>query len=276
MARCALREDEAASDITTRSVLTVPCLGEAQLRAKQPLVVSGADIAAAVFLAQSEHLVISHLAEEGTHLAAGEVALQVSGSCSDILSSERVALNFLQHLCGIATLARHATDLVKEFDVHLLATRKTLPGLRALQRRAAEAGGFFPHRTSLGDGILIKDNHLVCSSSAGKAVRSARELTAGKFPVQVEVDRLDQLAEVIEAGAEMVLLDNFLPATVAAAVTLADGRVLLEASGGITLENLRAYAATGVQRISVGFITHSAPAADLSLDLQVTGAGHAA
>jgi len=276
MARRSLEEDEARADVTTQALVAPSCHGQGRVLARGPLVVSGTDMAAAVFRTLDPSLQVTEMAPEGRALAAGDTALAVSGSCASILSGERVALNFLQHLCGIATLARRATQLVHDSGVQLLATRKTLPGLRALERRAAEAGGFSPHRTSLGDGILIKDNHIACAGSPAAAVATVRRQAESRFPVQVEVDRLEDLEGVIAAGAEMVLLDNFSPSQVATAVAAADSRVLLEASGGITLENLQAYAATGVHRISVGFITHSAPAADLSLDLQMTGAGHAA
>ena len=276
MARRSLDEDEAGTDVTTLAVVPDSRHGDARIQAGGSLVVSGTDMAAAVFSTHDASLQLRTLAAEGQSLQAGDTVLAVSGSCSSILSSERVALNFLQHLCGIASLARRATDLVRDTGVQLLATRKTLPGLRALERRAAEAGGFVPHRTSLGDGILIKDNHIACAGSPAAAVLAARRQAVTRFPVQVEVDHMEQLEEVIDAGADLVLLDNFSPPQVASAVAAAAGRVVLEASGGITLENLQAYAATGVQRISVGFVTHSAPAADLSLDLQMTGAGHGA
>ncbi len=267
LARRALLEDEAGHDVTTRSVLKPEHQASACIRNREPIVVSGVDMAVEVFRAADATLELHSTAGEGVLLPAGEVILTVQGSAAAILSAERTALNFLQHLCGIATLARRAVQAVAGNPARLLATRKTIPGLRRLQRRAAEAGGFAPHRTSLADGILIKDNHIALCGSAEQAVARAARLAPQEMLLEVEIDHPDQMEAVISAGAKIVLRDNFTPRQVAQAVTTARQRVLLEASGGITMETLPLYAATGVDRISVGFVTHSAPAADLSMDL---------
>ena len=276
LARLALLEDEAGHDVTTMALLQPdrPC--SASIRNREAVVVSGVDLAVEVFRAAHAGLEISAAAGEGARLAAGETLLTVRGSGAAILCAERTALNFLQHLCGIATLARQAVQVVAGSRVQLLATRKTLPGWRYLQRRAAEAGGFAPHRTSLADGILIKDNHIALCGSPEQAVARARRQAPSHLLVEVEIDDPTQLEAVITAGAQIVLLDNFTPAQVAQAVAAAGQRVLLEASGGITMETLPLYAATGVDRISVGFVTHSAPAVDLSLDLTPAEIHHGA
>ncbi|TDI41295.1 MAG: carboxylating nicotinate-nucleotide diphosphorylase [Acidobacteria bacterium] len=267
LARHALLEDRAGYDVTTMAVLQPDLAGSACIRTREPVVSSGVDMAMEVFLAADSHLQVHAEAGEGTRVAAGETILMVEGSSASILSAERTALNFLQHLCGIATLARQAMQAVAGSPVQLLATRKTLPGLRNLQRRAAEAGGFAPHRTSLADGILIKDNHIALCGSAAQAVTRARSQAPSHLLIEVEIEAPDQLEAVITAGAQIVLLDNFTPEQVAQVVTATRQRVLLEASGGITMETLPLYAATGVDRISVGFVTHSAPAVDLFMDL---------
>ena len=274
LARHALLEDEAGHDVTTMALLKPDHPGSACIRSREPVVISGVDIAVEVFRAADAGLDIRAAAGEGDRLPAGAVILTVQGSGAGILSAERSALNFLQHLCGIATLARQAVQAVAGSKVQLLATRKTLPGLRHLQRRAAEAGGFAPHRTSLANGILIKDNHIALCGSAEQAVARARRLAPSHLLIEVEIDEPGQLEAVITAGAQIVLLDNFSPEQVAQAVMATRRRVLLEASGGITMETLPLYAATGVDRISVGFVTHSAPVVDLSMDLTPTEIRH--
>jgi len=272
----ALHEDGAGHDLTTMALVPPARNGHACIRTREAVTVSGVDVAMEVFRAVDARLRIQAAAAEGAQVPAGTKVLTVAGSCAAILAGERTALNFLQHLCGIATLARRAVQAVGEHPARLLATRKTLPGLRFLQRRAAEAGGFAPHRTSLADGILIKENHIALCASPAAAVAKARPLASARLPLEVEIDAPEQLEAVIAAGAQIVLLDNFTPAQVAQAVAAARRRVLLEASGGITMATLPLYAATGVDRISVGFVTHSAPAADLAMDLTPTGSDHAA
>ena len=196
---------------------------------------------------------------------------RIAGPAAALLAAERTALNFLQRLSGIATLTAQAVAAVAGTACRITDTRKTSPGLRLLEKRAVRAGGGLPHRLGLDDGILIKDNHLVLAGPPAAAVRRARAAAPGGMRIEVEIDRLDDLEAVIEAGAEIVLLDNMTVTEVGEAVRRAAGRVVLEASGGIDLEDLAAYAATGVDRIALGCLTHSAPALDLGFDLEPAG-----
>lgn len=266
--RC-LSEDVGRGDVTTRLTIDPGRRGKGTIRAGQDLVVSGTRVAAAVFAAADPRMAVAILATAGSRLEKGRPLMRVSGSCASILTAERTALNFLQHLCGIATQAAAAQALVRGTGVRLLDTRKTTPGLRRLEKEAVRAGGVFNHRNGLDDGILIKDNHLACSGSPAEAIRRAREHRPALLQIEIEIDRLEDLEPVIEAQPDAVLLDNFSVAEVAEAVRLVRGRVFLETSGRITLDSIRAYAETGVDAISLGFLTHSASAADLSLDLEV-------
>ncbi len=270
----ALAEDAVERDVTTKALVPPAARARATIISRHPVVTSGSDIGLRVFRTLDPKLLVLHQAPEGQRLDKGGVVLALEGSAEAVLRAERTALNFMQHLCGIATLAATAVAQVQGTTASLLATRKTTPGLRTLERRAAEAGGFIPHRLNLAEAVLIKENHLPFCTSPQAAVRQARDQAPRGTLIQVEIDAPDPLPAVIAAGADMVLLDNFTPRQVKEAVTLAGGRVVLEASGGITLDNLRAYAETGVHRISVGFVTHSAPAADLSLGLAPSEAGH--
>lgn len=270
-----LAEDAAERDATTQALVPESLRATAHIITRQPVVVSGMDIATAVFAAAVPGLRLAASAGEGDSACAGTTVMIVHGQAAGILSAERTVLNFLQRLFGIATLAAAAVRLTQGTAAQLLATRKTTPGLRRLERRAAESGGFSPHRMDLSDAILIKENHLACCASPAAAVRQARLQNSGRLPLEVEIESLEPLEDVIEAGADIVLLDNFTAAQVRSAVNRAGGRVLLEASGGITMDNLRSYAETGVHRISLGFITHSVPSADLSLSLHIDEAPHA-
>ena len=195
--------------------------------------------------------------------------MRVDGNARAMLSAERSALNTLQHLSGIATMTRRYVDAISGTGAILLDTRKTLPGLRALEKYAALMGGAQNHRMRLDDGILIKDNHIAVAGGVGPAVRAAKQADSG-LQVQVEVDRIDQIEEALAAGAERLLLDNMDPPTLRRAVELVGGRVPLEASGGVTLDTIRAIAETGVDFISVGRITQSAPAVDIGMDYSLT------
>ena len=195
--------------------------------------------------------------------------MRVDGNARAMLSAERSALNTLQHLSGIATMTRRYVDAISGTGAILLDTRKTLPGLRALEKYAARMGGAQNHRMRLDDGILIKDNHIAVAGGVGPAVRAAKQADSG-LQVQVEVDRIDQIEEALAAGAERLLLDNMDPPTLRRAVELVGGRVPLEASGGVTLDTIRAIAETGVDFISVGRITQSAPAVDIGMDYSLT------
>lgn len=259
----ALKEDLGAGDVTTR--LTVPegARGHGVLVSKQDLVVAGLPVAAEVFRALDPSTRWEALAEEGAEVCAGTQLAGITGVAAMLLAGERVALNFVQHLSGIATQTRRLKAKLAGLKAELLDTRKTLPGLRALEKYAVRAGGGSNHRLRLDDGILIKNNHLRLAGGIRQAVERARTNRPQGMKIEVEVTSLPELGEAIAAGADCVLLDNMTPAQVRECAVRASGRVGLEVSGGITLSNIREYAETGVDYISVGALTHSAPAADV-------------
>jgi nicotinate-nucleotide pyrophosphorylase (carboxylating) len=266
----ALAEDlgESNVDVTTASIVDPDLMGEAVVVARKPGVLSGSDAAARVFEMVRPPSRYEALVPDGAHLDAGAAVAKVSGSLRSILTGERTALNFLQRLSGIATMTRRYADALAPYpNVTLLDTRKTTPGLRSLERAAVRAGGGHNHRDGLWDAILIKDNHVAAAGGVSEAIRRARK--AG-LPVEVEVDTLEQLAEALDAGAEIVLLDNMTAELMRRAVEITAGRARLEASGGMTLDGAVAAARAGVDRISVGALTHSAPALDLSLEVTRT------
>ena len=266
----ALEEDlgEHGADVTTEAVVDAELMGEAVVIARKPGVLSGTDVAARVFELVHPPCEYHALLADGTRLKAEDRVARVSGPLGSILTAERTALNFLQRLSGIATATRRYADALGDYpDVRLLDTRKTTPGLRFLERAAVRAGGGHNHRDGLWDAILIKDNHVAAAGGITEAIRRARR---ARMPIEVEVDTLDQLREALDAGAEMVLLDNMSPELMRRAVEMTAGRARLEASGGMTLESAVAAAKAGVDRISVGALTHSAPALDLSLEVTKT------
>jgi nicotinate-nucleotide pyrophosphorylase (carboxylating) len=255
-------------DVTTSSIIDADLIGEAVVIARKPGVLSGSNAAARVFEMIKPRSEYQALVSDGTLLAAGDEVARVSGSLSSILIGERTALNFLQRLSGIATMTRRYADALAPYpNVTLLDTRKTTPGLRFLERAAVRAGGGHNHRDGLWDAILIKDNHVAAAGSVREAIRRARKAA---MPVEVEVETLEQLAEALDGGAEIVLLDNMPVELMRQAVEITAGRAKLEASGGMTLEGAVAAARSGVDRISVGALTHSAPALDLSLEVTRT------
>ncbi|OLD50045.1 MAG: nicotinate-nucleotide diphosphorylase (carboxylating) [Actinobacteria bacterium 13_1_40CM_2_65_8] len=264
----ALREDLGSGDVTTRYVVGPDLLGEARVVARSSGVLSGAAAAARVFEIVQPPCEYVALAPEGARIDRGDEVARIVGPLGSILTAERTALNFLQRMSGIATLTRRYADALSAYEnVTLLDTRKTTPGLRSLERAAVRAGGGHNHRAGLWDAILIKDNHVAAAGGVAAAVRSARRAA---MPVEVEVDTLGQLDEALEVGAEIVLLDNMSPAEMRRAVEITAGRAQLEASGGMTLEGAVAAAKAGVDRISVGALTHSAPALDFSLEVRRT------
>jgi nicotinate-nucleotide pyrophosphorylase (carboxylating) len=266
----ALAEDlgERNIDVTTSSIVDADLMGEALVVARKPGVLSGSDAAAHVFDMIRPRSEYQALVADGTRLDAGDEVARISGSLSSILIGERTALNFLQRLSGIATMTRRYADALAPYpNVTLLDTRKTTPGLRLLERAAVRAGGGHNHRDGLWDAILIKDNHVAAAGSVREAILRARK---SAMPVEVEVDTLEQLAEALETGAEIVLLDNMPAEHMRRAVEITAGRAKLEASGGMTVEGAVAAARAGVERISVGALTHSAPALDLSLEVTRT------
>ena len=264
----ALNEDLGDGDVTTRYVVGPDLFGEARVIAKDPGVLSGAEAAAYVFAMVRPPCEYLALATDGARLECGDEVARIVGPLGSILTGERTALNFVQRLSGIATLTRRYVDALAPYEnVTLLDTRKTTPGLRFLERDAVRDGGGHNHRAGLWDAILIKDNHVAAAGGVTAAVKRARK--AG-MPVEVEVDTLSQLGEALDVGAEIVLLDNMSPEQMRRAVAITAGRALLEASGGMTLEGAVAAAKAGVDRISVGALTHSAPALDLSLEVTRT------
>ena len=235
------------------------------MNARQKIVVAGIDIAAAFFRQLDKQVEIELIAEDGERVTHGTTLMRISGNARAMLAAERSALNTLQHLSGIATLTRQYADAIEGTGTVLLDTRKTIPGLRVLDKYAARMGGAQNHRMRLDDGMLIKDNHVAVCGGVAEAVRRAKAANTG-LQVQVEVDRIDQIEPALAAGADRLLLDNMDPAQLREAVRLVAGRVPLEASGGVTLETIRFLAETGVDFISVGRITQSAPAVDIGLD----------
>jgi nicotinate-nucleotide pyrophosphorylase (carboxylating) len=257
-------EDLGKGDVTTS--LTVPASAKARgiFYSKQPLVVAGLPVAEEVFRMLEPDYLWDAVMSDGTEVPAGQPLARVEGKAATLLSGERVALNFLQRLSGVATLTRKFKDQLAGLKTELLDTRKTTPGLRILEKYAVRMGGGTNHRMGLDDGILIKNNHIAIAGGIHAAVDRVRDERPAGMPVEVEVRTRQELDEAIGAGADIALLDNMTPEQVSECVGLARGRVLLEVSGGVGLENVRAYAETGVDRISVGALTHSAPAVDIN------------
>ena len=268
MVRRALAEDLGPGDVTSQACLPADLAGRARIEARQAGVMSGLAVAEEVFRQLSAAVSFRALVAEGETFPAGARLAELEGPVRDLLAGERVALNFLQRTSGIATLTRRYVEAVAGTRARIVDTRKTTPGLRRLEKLAVCAGGGHNHREGLYDGILIKDNHLRAAGGVAPAVQAAREGAPHLLKVEVEVTDLAQLQEALVAGAEVILLDNMPPALMAQAVALTAGRALLEASGGVTLDTVAAIAATGVDYISVGRLTHSAPALDLSLELE--------
>ena len=252
-------------DVTSNATIAADANFTAELVAREQIVVAGLDIAEAFFRAFDDGVAVEKRACDGDRIEAGAVLLRLAGNARAMLAAERSALNTLQHLSGIATLTRRYVDAITGTGAILLDTRKTIPGLRALEKYAALMGGAQNHRMRLDDGILIKDNHVAVAGGVGPAVRAAKHANTG-LRVQVEVDRVEQIEEALGAGADRLLLDNMDPPTLRSAVELVAGRVPLEASGGVRLETIRAIAEAGVDYISVGRITQSAPAVDIGMD----------
>jgi nicotinate-nucleotide pyrophosphorylase (carboxylating) len=257
-------------DVTSKATIDVDARFSAELAAREPIVVAGLDLAEAFFRRLDPEVVVQKLARDGDRVEKGAVLMRLSGNARRMLAAERSALNTLQHLSGIATLTRSYVDAIEGTGAILLDTRKTLPGLRTLEKYAARMGGAQNHRMRLDDGVLIKDNHVAVAGGVGPAVEAAGAAGTG-FPIQVEVDRVEQIEEALAAGADRLLLDNMDPPTLRRAVELVAGRVPLEASGGVRLETIRPIAETGVDYISVGRITQSAPAVDIGMDYSVHG-----
>lgn len=251
-------------DVTSESVIPAEARFAGVMDTRDAIVVAGLPVAAAFFRALDPAMAIEILAEEGARVPAGTDLMRLSGNARAMLTAERSALNTVQHLSGIATLTRAYVEAMDNPACTLLDTRKTIPGLRCLEKYATRQGGARNHRMGLWDAAMIKDNHVLVAGSVGEAVR--RAVAAGVEQIICEVDRIDQIEAALAAGATHLLLDNMAPATLREAVTLVAGRVPTEASGGISLDTIAAKAATGVDYVSVGRLTQSAPAADIGLD----------
>jgi nicotinate-nucleotide pyrophosphorylase (carboxylating) len=271
-----LAEDVGRGDVTSERVVPKTARATAAMVARHACVAAGLPLAKAVFLAIDPEIAVTDRASDGDRVAAGTVLTIVAGPAGPILTGERVALNLVQRLSGIATLTRAYVDAVAGTAASISDTRKTTPGLRLFEKYAVHVGGGRNHRMGLFDAVLIKDNHRAIAGGAAEAVAAARRGGDSAVPVQVEVDALEDLPGVLELGVDAILLDNMTPQEVGEAVRIVRthprGRdCWIEASGGITLATVRAYAETGVDTISVGALTHSAPAADIALDIQLPG-----
>jgi len=252
-------------DVTSAATIGPEACFTAEMNCREQIVVAGLEVAAAFFRALDPQVDVEILVSDGERVEAGTVLMRLRGNARAMLAAERSALNTLQHLSGIATLTRRYVDAIAGTRATLLDTRKTIPGLRALDKYAARMGGAQNHRMRLDDGVLIKDNHVALCGDVAEAVRQARAADTG-LEVQVEVDRIEQTEPALAAGADRLLLDNMPTSVLREAVELVRGRVPLEASGGVNLDTVRGIAETGVDFISVGRITQSAPATDIGLD----------
>jgi len=268
----ALAEDLASGDITTDLLVPSELEGKASILVKRNGVLAGMDVAKEVFRQVDPSLHFKALVRDGAKVRKGDVVATVEGKVASILRAERTALNFLQHLSGIATETARYVDAVLGTKAIITDTRKTIPGLRLLEKYAVRAGGGRNHRLNLGDGVLIKDNHLAALRSSGvglgEAVKQARERVPRTMKIEVEVESIEQAREALSAGADIIMLDNMNLKDMRRVVELVQGRALLEASGGITLDNVRSVAEAGVDLISVGALTHSAKALDISLEVE--------
>jgi nicotinate-nucleotide pyrophosphorylase (carboxylating) len=270
LVRTALAEDLAdGPDVTTGATVPAGVRGSADLVSRAAGVVAGLPVAELAFrlVPAGDDVAVAYRAQDGERIAAGQPVLTVTGPVSAILTAERTALNLLCHLSGVATLTRRFADELAGTPALIRDTRKTMPGMRALQKYAVRCGGGVNHRMSLSDAALIKDNHVAAAGSVAAAFAAVRQAAPG-LPVEVECDTLEQVAEAIDAGADLILLDNFTVEEMATAVRLTAGRAKLEASGRITIGSARAIAETGVDYLAVGALTHSAPVLDIGLDLQ--------
>jgi nicotinate-nucleotide pyrophosphorylase (carboxylating) len=265
----ALREDFGAGDITTRAIVPPDLMGSGEFVAKEELILAGWVVATRTFQKVSSHISTQCFFKEGDAVPPGSILGKVEGPAATLLSGERVALNFLQRLSGVATLTRKFVSAVSGFRAVILDTRKTTPGLRFLEKYAVCVGGGMNHRLGLADGVLIKENHITAAGSLSEAVRRVRLGVDHLKKIEVEVTTLDELAAALKAGADVILLDNMPPNEIRKAVAMVDGKVPLEVSGGVTLKNVRELASTGVNYISVGALTHSPKAMDISFELQL-------
>lgn len=263
-----LEEDIGYGDITTMSVVPAEQNSEGLFIAKAEGIIAGLEVARTVFARLDPEAVFTKLIADGDQVTTGTVIARIRGKSRALLTGERTALNFLQRLSGIATQTYQLTGMIKDYSAQLLDTRKTTPGLRVLEKYAVAVGGGRNHRFGLYDGVMIKDNHIIAAGGIKQAVAMARAKVPHTLKIEVEVENLDQLQEALEAGADIIMLDNMAPAVMREAVAVVASRALLEASGGIKAANLIEIAQTGVDFISMGALTHSASSLDISFDLQ--------
>lgn len=265
--RSFLREDIGRGDLTSEAIFSADQSGRADIVAREPFIVAGAEIIGGrVFTTQNPAIEIINPLDDGTEVQTGDLVFSVQGPVIDLLKAERTALNLLQRISGIATFTASFVEMVRDYPVRICDTRKTTPGLRMLEKYGVVVGGGSNHRFNLTDGILIKDNHIAACGSISAAVERVRLRVPHTIRIEVETDTLDQVRECLECGVDIIMLDNMSPATMRQAVQIIDGRALVEASGGIVLENLTAVAESGVDIISIGALTHSAPACDIGMD----------
>jgi nicotinate-nucleotide pyrophosphorylase (carboxylating) len=253
-------------DVTSQATIPADKQAKLQIRARQAGVICGMDVARLSFAAVDEQIEFVAQVHDGERVAAGSVLAIVSGNARHLLTAERTALNFLTHLSGIATATQQIVDSVAEYPAQITCTRKTIPGLRTLQKYAVRCGGGRNHRLGLDDAILIKDNHIAIAGDIQTAIKQAQDFAGHLIPIEVEVDTLEQLQLALDAGVNLVLLDNMSPDTLSEAVAMCQGHAKTEASGGITPETVQAAAKTGVDFIAMGYLTHSTTALDIGLD----------
>ncbi|MBA3005535.1 MAG: carboxylating nicotinate-nucleotide diphosphorylase [Proteobacteria bacterium] len=265
--RSFLAEDIGRGDLTSESIFDKGEVGRARIVARESFVVAGGDsVAAEVFLVQNPAIVVEGLVTDGVRVGEGDILFTVSGPVVDLLKAERVALNLLQRLSGIATFTAQFVEQVQSCPVRITDTRKTTPGLRMLEKYAVQVGGGYNHRFNLADGILVKDNHIAACGSITKAVALLRRKIPHTLRIEVETDTLDQVRECLACGVDIIMLDNMDAAMMQEAVRFIDHRALVEASGGVTLESVLAVARSGVDIVSIGALTHSAPSCDIGMD----------
>jgi nicotinate-nucleotide pyrophosphorylase (carboxylating) len=271
--KLALFEDSGLGDITTEAILAESFSGKGVIVAKESFVLAGIEVAKKVFKLLDPDCICSSLFIDGDTINEGDIIFEVKGDLLALLKGERVALNFMQRLSGIATITRTYMDKLDSDSVRLTDTRKTTPGLRILEKEAVRAGGASNHRMSLYDGILIKDNHIAVAGSIQNAVKSVKNRTSHLMKIEVEVSNLDEVKEAVIVGAEVIMLDNMTYAQMSRAVKYINGRAVVEASGNVSLETLNKIAATGVDVISCGALTHQARSVDLSMRINTNKSG---
>jgi nicotinate-nucleotide pyrophosphorylase (carboxylating) len=263
----ALEEDAGLGDVTSRAIFSPRDRARGFIDAKEDLVLCGLEVAARVFARVDPAIKATPRARDGARVKRGAHVMDLAGPTISLLTAERTALNFLQRLSGVATQSRRFADAVAATGVRIVDTRKTTPGWRALEKYAVRCGGCFNHRSSLGEHVLIKDNHIAAAGSLARAVKLARAAAPHSAKIEVEAKTLAEVKEAVQARAEVILLDNMAPETIRRALALIGGRAVIEVSGGVRFETLRDYALPGVDVISIGALTHSARAVDLSLTI---------